>query len=299
MTTTPCVDNLTRRRTAKQEEVLRQRRPRASDSKPRFMKKVCSKTCGFCRPPRGGRGGGGEGAGGAARVENTPGKKKEARPRGVVREQRRRTRKVSAPRHRPLLPAPPPPSGDLPRWFFTRRRPLAHPALAVREEEDPQRVPRDVRGGPTRGAPTARNRAYEPTVSRGPTVPSRAARRHSSRAKSSSGSPVSSLSASARTTTRAAARAATTPTTTVRRERATRRRAPTAPARRSETSRVRGVLAGIGEWATAGARCRERRGGRRAGGGCGRRSSVGTSAGVVNRISPLARTTRTTLYGFA
>ena len=214
----PCVDNLDAKKDGKYKKKFcdKKKAQGKCDSKPRFMKKVCSKTCGFCKAAAGedDKDGDKEPVAPPA-CENTPGKKKRKRGLEVWCENKaaKNQGKVSAcPATAPSSPppllrppaisrggshAPPPPRAPRPR--SARRRRSAKSAA------------RRARRSPTRGAPTARCIALTiPTVSRGPTVPSRAARRHSRRAKSSSGSPVSSLSASARTTTRAAARAATT-----------------------------------------------------------------------------------------
>ena len=119
------------------------------DSKPRFMKKVCSKTCGFCEAAEGDEDEDEEEETkevvAPPACENTPGKKKRKRAsRCGATTSRRGTRQggacpATAPSPRPLLRPPPAPA------VASRAAPRA-PALAgVQEEEDPQRMLRDVR----------------------------------------------------------------------------------------------------------------------------------------------------------
>ena len=159
----PCVDNLDAKKDGKYKKKFcdKKKAQGKCDSKPRFMKKVCSKTCGFCTAAEGE-----EGEEEAKEpvappaCENTPGKKKRKRGLEVWCENKaaKNQGKVSAcPATAPSSPppllrppaisrggshAPPPPRAPRPR--SARRRRSAKSAA------------RRARRSPTRGAPTAR-----------------------------------------------------------------------------------------------------------------------------------------------
>ena len=149
----PCVDNLDAKKDGKYKKKFcdKKKAQGKCDSKPRFMKKVCSKTCGFCKAAAGEDDKDGEKEPVAPPAcENTPGKKNRKRGLDVWCDNKstKKQGKVSAcPATAPSSPPPllrPPASS---RGGSHAPPPLAHPALAVvREEEDPQRVLRDVRG---------------------------------------------------------------------------------------------------------------------------------------------------------
>ena len=152
----PCVDNLDAKKDGKYKKKFcdKKKAQGKCDSKPRFMKKVCSKTCGFCEAAEGEEDEDEEEETkevvAPPACENTPGKKKRKRGLQVWCDNKstRNQGKVSAcPATAPSSPPPllrPPASS---RGGSHAPPPLAHPALAgVQEEEDPQRMLRDVRG---------------------------------------------------------------------------------------------------------------------------------------------------------
>ena len=152
----PCVDNLDAKKNGKYKKKFcdKKKAQGKCDSKPRFMKKVCSKTCGFCEAAEGEEDEDEEEETkevvAPPACENTPGKKKRKRGLQVWCDNKstRNQGKVSAcPATAPSSPPPllrPPASS---RGGSHAPPPLAHPALAgVQEEEDPQRMLRDVRG---------------------------------------------------------------------------------------------------------------------------------------------------------